>query len=170
MDQVRRVVAVALIVLAVAVGLNLMLTPVYHDGGDTYPAWQVLNWFMAVAVVISLLISFHRVRALKGGPNDPVTREYLGATALFLGATGLIVNLLLELALDAVPGERSRPGRSIPHQPLPVDGRTLQLGFRRRRPVPLARRRRENEPRLALATPQVPRPRLRAIGGSNRAI
>ena len=91
MDQVRRVVAVALIVLAVAVGLNLMLTPVYHDGGETYPVWQVMNWFMAVAVVIALLISFHRVRSLNGGPNDPVTREYLGATALFLGATGLII-------------------------------------------------------------------------------
>ncbi len=35
MDQLRRVVAIALVVLAVAVGLNLMLTPVYHDGGDT---------------------------------------------------------------------------------------------------------------------------------------
>ena len=91
MDQVRRVLAVALLVLAVAVGLNLMLTPVYHDGGDTYPVWQVLNWFMAVGVVVSLLISVHRVLGLTGGPNDTVTREYLGATALFLGAIGLII-------------------------------------------------------------------------------
>ncbi len=91
MDQVRRAIAIALIILAVAVGLNLMLTPVYHDGGETYPVWQVMNWFMAVAVVVSLLISFHRVRSLNGGPNDPVTREYLGATALFLGTTGLII-------------------------------------------------------------------------------
>ncbi len=91
MDQVCRVVAVALIVVAVAVGLNLMLTPVYHDGGDTYPLWQALNWFMAVAVVVSLLISYHRVRSLNGSPNDTVTREYLGATALLLGSTGLII-------------------------------------------------------------------------------
>ena len=91
MDQVRRGVAVALVVLAVAVGLNLMFTPVYHDGGDAYPVWQVLNWFMAVAVVIALLISYHRSRSGDGGPGDPVTREYLGATAMLLGSIALVI-------------------------------------------------------------------------------
>ena len=91
MDQLRRVVAIALVVLAVAVGLNLMLTPVYHDGGDTYPVWQVLNWFMAVAVIVALLISYHRVRSLTGGPTDTVTREYLGASAMLYGSIALII-------------------------------------------------------------------------------
>ena len=91
MDQVRRVIAVALIVLAVAVGLNLMLTPVYHDGGETYPVWQVLNWFMAVAVVVALAVSVHRSLSGGGGPDDAVTREYLGATAMLLGSIGLVI-------------------------------------------------------------------------------
>ena len=91
MNQVRRVVAAALVVLAVAVGLNLMLTPVYHDGADTYPVWQVLNWFMAVAVVIALLVSYHRRQSLNGGPNDTVTREYLAASAMLYGSIALII-------------------------------------------------------------------------------
>ena len=109
-----RGIAVALIVLAVAVGLNLMLTPVYHDGGETYPIWQVMNWFMAVAVVIALLISFHRVRSLNGGPNDPVTREYLGATALFLGATGLIVIFYWNWLWTLLPESETGMGRPVP--------------------------------------------------------
>ena len=37
MDMVKRLVAVALVAIAFVVGLNLILTPVYHDGGPTYP-------------------------------------------------------------------------------------------------------------------------------------
>ena len=78
MDMARRLVAVALVAIAVVVGLNLILTPVYHDGGPTYPVWQVINWFMAVAVPVALVVSGRRKRTVSGTGADAVTREYLG--------------------------------------------------------------------------------------------
>lgn len=91
MDMVKRLVAVALVAVAVVVGLNLILTPVYHDGGPTYPVWQVINWFMAVAVPIALVVSVHRKRGLAGSGGDAITREYLSATAVLYGSIALVI-------------------------------------------------------------------------------
>ena len=60
MMGLKRVLSVFLIIIAFAVFFNLILTPVYHDGSPDYPVWKVLNWFMAVAVVISLVVNFRR--------------------------------------------------------------------------------------------------------------
>ena len=60
MDVLRRILAIYLLVAAFAVFFNLILTPVYHDGSADYPVWKILNYFMAAAVVISLLVNFRR--------------------------------------------------------------------------------------------------------------
>ena len=91
MDTARRLVAVALVAIAVAVGLNLILTPVYHDGGPTYPVWQVINWFMAAAVPVALVVSGLRKRAVSGTGADAVTRGYLAAAAVFYGSIALVI-------------------------------------------------------------------------------
>ena len=56
----KRILSVFLIITAFAVFFNLILTPVYHDGSPDYPVWEVLNWFMAAGVVISLIVNFRR--------------------------------------------------------------------------------------------------------------
>ncbi len=91
MDMAKRLVAVALVAIAVVVGLNLILTPVYHDGGPTYPVWQVINWFMAAAVPVALVVSGLRKRGVASGGTDVVTREYLAATAVFYGSIALVI-------------------------------------------------------------------------------
>ena len=91
MDMVKRLVGAALIAIAFVVGLNLILTPVYHDGGPTYPVWQVINWFMAVAVPIALVVSAMRKRAVTGDGTNAVTREYLAASVTFYGAIALVI-------------------------------------------------------------------------------
>ena len=63
MDMIKRVLGVFLIATGVAVALNLILTPVYHDGSADYPVWKVLNWFMAAGVLVTLVVSFLRRRA-----------------------------------------------------------------------------------------------------------
>ncbi len=60
MTGFKRVLSIFLIITAFAVFFNLILTPVYHDGSTDYPVWEVINWFMAVSVVISLIVNFRR--------------------------------------------------------------------------------------------------------------
>ena len=88
MDIAKRIVAAFLILSAIAVGLLLMLTPVFHDGSPDYPAWKILNWFMAVGVIVSLAVSFKRRRAhlTRGGE---INVDYLRAGLVWYGAIAL---------------------------------------------------------------------------------
>lgn len=42
MEMVQRALSVLLIATAIAVFVNLILTPVYHDGAD-YPVWKIIT-------------------------------------------------------------------------------------------------------------------------------
>ncbi len=87
MDMVKRVLAVFLVATGVAVALNLILTPVYHDGSAEYPVWKVLNWFMAAGVLVTLVVNFLRRRAPGNGEGGAfervqVSMDYYGAIVL----------------------------------------------------------------------------------------
>ena len=84
MDIVKRVLAVFLVLTAISVAVNLMITPLYHDGSDDYAVWKIMNWFMAAAVVVALLVSLRRKRALGG--EEAGTLPYLRVTAAYYGA------------------------------------------------------------------------------------
>ena len=43
MDMLKRVLGVFLVATGIAVALNLILTPVYHDGSAEYPVWKILS-------------------------------------------------------------------------------------------------------------------------------
>ena len=81
MDMMKRLLAVLLVATAVAVAVNLILTPVYHDGSPDYPVWEVINWFMAASTLVALVVSFLRKRELANG--EPDTLESVGLTVLF---------------------------------------------------------------------------------------
>ncbi len=84
MDIVKRVLAAFLVATAVAVVLNLILTPVYHDGSPEYPVWRILNWFMAAGVLVALVASYLRRRIEgSGGAN---TLKYVRASVIYYGA------------------------------------------------------------------------------------
>ena len=85
MEMLRRVLAVLLVATAVAVALNLILTPVYHDGSPDYPVWEIVNWFMAASTLVALVVSFMRGRELGGG-EEPGALEYVRVTVLYYGA------------------------------------------------------------------------------------
>ena len=82
MDLAKRALAVFLVVTAIAVVLNLILTPVYHDGSAEYPVWKILNWFMAAGVLVALVVSVLRRRA----PAEAGTLEYVRTSVTFYGA------------------------------------------------------------------------------------
>ena len=84
MEFVKRVLAVFLVLTAIAAALNLILTPVYHDGSPDYPIWRILNWFMAGAVLVCLVEAFLQTRVTaKSGAG---TFERLRTSAIFYGA------------------------------------------------------------------------------------
>ena len=84
MELVKRLLAVLLVATAVAVAVNLILTPVYHDGSPDYPVWEVINWFMAASTLVALVVSFLRKRELANG--EPATLESVGVTVLYYGS------------------------------------------------------------------------------------
>ena len=81
MEMVKRLLAVLLVATAVAVAVNLILTPVYHDGSPDYPVWEVINWFMAASTLVALVVSFLRWRDL--GSGEPATLGSVGVSVLF---------------------------------------------------------------------------------------
>ena len=81
MEIARRLLGVFLVVIAIVVAINLMATPLYHDGSEDYPIWKIVNWFMAVGVVVALIVSAMRKRALgAGGLTSPACASTCGST------------------------------------------------------------------------------------------
>ena len=87
MEMVQRALSVLLIATAVAVFVNLILTPVYHDGAADYPVWKVVNWFMAASTLIALVVGYMRKRAQTG--MEPSVVEYVRVSFAFYGAVVL---------------------------------------------------------------------------------
>lgn len=85
MQLVRKIIAAYLVIVGLAVFLNLMATPLYHDGSAEYPTWQILNWFMAVAVIIVLVVGFLRKRILDN-MDDVSVIDHLRGSFVFYGA------------------------------------------------------------------------------------
>lgn len=81
---VNRVVPALLLLMAIAVFGNLILTPVYHNGSADYPVWDILNWPMAAGVIIAMIAASHRNRAAKAA--DPDSMRSLRASLVFYGA------------------------------------------------------------------------------------
>ena len=93
MEIARRLLGVFLVVIAIVVAINLMATPLYHDGAEDYPIWKVVNWFMAVGVVAALIVNAMRKRAMGvGGANEPSVSEYLRVNLTYY--TTIILTIL----------------------------------------------------------------------------
>ena len=86
MDAVNRILAVFLVGTGLAVAALLMATPLYHDGSTDYPAWKVMNWFMAVGVLAVLVVGCLRKRALGDREGGPGTLEYVRVSLVYYGA------------------------------------------------------------------------------------
>ena len=84
MDLVKKLLAVFLGVVALVVAVHFMFSSFYRELVDTGAIWNVLNWLMAVGLVIALIVSFHYKRTLdRRGAAGDVTREYLEVNLIF---------------------------------------------------------------------------------------
>ena len=92
MAVLHRAIAVYLLLVGLAVGAYFVISPLYAGQGNADHAgdvWEVLNWFMAVAAVLLVLVTFAAKRALAEGAAtwDKFVvngRSYI-AVALLLG-------------------------------------------------------------------------------------
>ena len=87
MALAQRVLAVYLVVVGFLAWANLIATPLYHDGSPDYPVWRILNYFMALAVLIMLVKGFTMRREHAAGEADGCdTLEHLRVSFAFYGA------------------------------------------------------------------------------------
>ena len=93
MQLVTKIVAAYLVIVGLAVFLNLIATPLYHDGSPDYPTWKILNWFMAVAALIILAVGFLRKRVLdSAGEEGASTLDHVRGSFVFYG--GIVLTML----------------------------------------------------------------------------
>ena len=92
MSILIRATAAYLVLLAAVVAINFVITPLYHPGGDEpFTVWAILNWFMALGMVIALAASYVDKRRVDGDGSTEMKR-YVNANVVFYATA--IVSLL----------------------------------------------------------------------------
>lgn len=88
----RALVAAGLMLVAVVVAAHFILTPFYQDVMNIDRMWFVLNWFMAAASIIALVVNYHRYKATGAQSDDgAVDRQYLKVNAALLSSLLLVI-------------------------------------------------------------------------------
>ena len=91
MSILLRAVAAYLVLVAAAVAVHFIITPLYHPGGDApFTAWEVMNWFMAAAMLITLAASYTEKRHIDSESGADLKR-YLEANTVFFAAVALFI-------------------------------------------------------------------------------
>ncbi len=89
MSILIRAGAAYLILLAAVVAVNFVVTPLYHPGGDEpFTVWEILNWFMAVGIAITVAATYMEKRRVDGSVD---MKSYVEANVLFYAAVALFL-------------------------------------------------------------------------------
>ncbi len=81
MDMVRKLLAVFCLAVALLVAVHFVFNSFYRDLLDTVDVWGILDWPIALAIVIALIVHFQRKRALdRQRSEQAITREYVETT------------------------------------------------------------------------------------------
>ena len=86
---VTRVFGAYLLLTAIAVGVLLMITPLIHDGSPEYPNWTIMNYFMALGVILMVVLTFLYRWRLDPEQTDNYTCAI--ANGLFYGSVVLMM-------------------------------------------------------------------------------
>ncbi len=79
-----RPLSLYLLLMALAVGVNFAITPIYDDGATGFPVWTILNWPMLAALVIALgATGCAWVRQRDVAPETPNVKSWLQTNARF---------------------------------------------------------------------------------------
>ena len=108
MHTLERILGGYAMVIALAVAVNFIITPFFFDNDSGYPIWDVLDYFMAVAILIVFVASCWDMWRLCKAGDDADLKRYVSVNVAFFATGVLLLPLLLEL--DRSPREASQPG------------------------------------------------------------
>ena len=77
MVLVRKLLAAFLIGVALLVAVHFVFSSFYRETLDTIDVWSVLDWPIALALVVVLVVNIQRKRTLDRSAEENVTREYV---------------------------------------------------------------------------------------------
>ena len=84
METIRKPLSVVLGLMAAVVLFHFVLNPFYEDAVDPISVWHVLNWMMAVGVIITLVLTY--VRRERLGADDAATMHICVNVAFYAAA------------------------------------------------------------------------------------
>ena len=92
MYTLQRVLGGYVMVIALAVAVNFIVTPFFFDGKNGFPIWDVLDYFMAVAILIAFAASCWDMWRLCKAGDEADLKRYLSVNVAFF-ATGVLLLL-----------------------------------------------------------------------------
>ena len=105
METIRKPLSVVLGLVALAVLVHFVFNPFYEDAVDAISVWHVLNWCMAVGVIITLALTYVRMRSLG---TDSDTNMYVCVNVAFYAAVVLAILFFWNWFDDLTVGEEGQ--------------------------------------------------------------
>lgn len=89
MDILKKPLSVILGLLVVVVLVHFVFSPFYEDLLDTVQIWNIVNWLMAVGVIVTLIVTCIQKKGAGGEGGD--TDTYICVSVAFYAAAILAV-------------------------------------------------------------------------------
>ena len=89
MDTLKRPLAIVLAIIALAVAFHFIFSSFYTDSVNPNQVWEILDWFMAFAVVVALVVTYMQKRGIESGTTD--TNRFISVNAAFYAAAWLAI-------------------------------------------------------------------------------
>ena len=102
MEQLGKPLAIILGLTALGVFVNFVFAPFYGDALDVESIWFVLNWFMAFAVLVALVVAYADKKSADADGGD--ARTFITANTAFYAAAVLAVLYLSNWTNELVVG------------------------------------------------------------------
>ncbi len=77
MVLVRKLLAAFLISVALLVAVHFVFNSFYREALGTIDVWSVLDWPIALALIVVLVVNVQRKRTLDQSAEESITREYV---------------------------------------------------------------------------------------------
>ena len=95
MEALKKLVAVYIVGLAVAVAVYFIIGGFIPDDFDSLSVWEILDILMVIGLGFALLFNYDRKRREGGRDSgEPVTRRYLEVNLLFYFTAGITILFL----------------------------------------------------------------------------
>lgn len=89
MGLLKRGATVYILGVAAVITVQVIFSPFYRNVVDIFAIWDVLNWFMAVSIIITLIVRLNGKIQVDKEDTDRLSRRYLGVYAAFVSAVFL---------------------------------------------------------------------------------